>query len=76
MFQQIISFETLFFIRIFFHFSVEKFKTDPDLPIVLEEKKSDIGKLVLSGVRVTFPEYKEFDSLILDVQNCSHCNYP
>ena len=72
-FTKILSLEVLYYFRIFFHYSVKEYRADPDLPVVLDEKKSDIGKLVLNGVRVTFPDYKEFDSVILDVQPCPHC---
>jgi hypothetical protein len=62
-----------FFTRISFHYPLTVFCTDPILPIELEEKQKGLGKVILAGLRIRFPEHKEIKSVILDIQNCSHC---
>lgn len=62
-----------FFSRVMFHYPSTAFVPDPPLPVVLDEKKGAFGKIVLKGLRVTFPDYPEIDSIIVDVQGCSHC---
>ncbi len=72
-FQKVLTTKVVFLIRILLHFSTETYKSDPELPVVLEERRAQFGKIILSGVRVTFPDFKDFESIILDVQNCDHC---
>ena len=59
--------------KVIFQFPFNKFHTDPKIPIVLDEKWGKLGKLELSGIRVSFPDYKEFDSVILDIHKCEDC---
>lgn len=59
--------------RILFHYPMKDFYSEPALPVVLEEKKGDLGKVILKGMRVALPEHKEFNSVTLDTQSCGHC---
>ena len=59
--------------RVVLHYPTRYFYSEPMLPVVLEEKKNDFGKVILKGMRVALPEHTEFNSVTLDVQACSHC---
>lgn len=72
-FEKVILKSTRFSTRVSLHYAHKDFRADPELPVQLDDRKNEIGKLVLSGVRITFPDYKEFESVILDVQPCPHC---
>ncbi|UCB57055.1 MAG: hypothetical protein JSV30_00195 [Candidatus Omnitrophota bacterium] len=61
------------FSRMTFHYSRKDFETDPALPVVFEEKRSGFGKVILNGMRISFPEHREVDSIILDIQKCHRC---
>ncbi|MBP7055674.1 MAG: hypothetical protein KBB52_02335 [Candidatus Omnitrophica bacterium] len=62
------------FARIVYHYPEQEFKTDPPIPIVLEEKDEKVGKIELTGVRLAFSKAERgIDSVILDLQECEKC---
>ncbi len=65
--------EMSIFSRVMFHYPSNIFEANPPLPVVLEDKKNNCGKTILTGVRLSFPEHKEIDSVILDFQKCRYC---
>ncbi len=74
-FEKNLNKEVAFSARTVFHFSMKKYSTDPSLPVVIEENRGGFGKIMLNGLRISFPDAKEVENIILDIQKeaCHHC---
>lgn len=61
-------------ILVFLHRPIDKYETQPTLPLKLDEKVGKLGEPVLSGVRLTFPKTKNnFRMVTIDVSPCMYC---
>lgn len=71
--KQTLKEKVLFRSRVLFEYCLDEYETEPEIPIILEEKWGKVGRLELSGMRVSFPDYSEIDSVILDTVPCPGC---
>ena len=62
------------FAKVVYHYPEQDYKTDPPIPIILEKNDEKVGKIELTGVRLSFSKAeRSIDSVILDLQKCEKC---